>query len=63
LVPSSTAAPPDVRSALEPLKCCKCGRTIAKVTPGENVLRAGHMLQFKCPRCDGLSYLVGLEAP
>lgn len=47
---------------MEHLKCCKCGRTVARVTAGQ-ILRAGAMLEIKCPRCSGLSYLVGLEAP
>jgi hypothetical protein len=61
LAPSSSGSPRTSApcQSLEKLRCCRCGRTIAKVSAGE-ILRPGAMLEIKCGACNGLSYLVGI---
>lgn len=46
---------------LEKLKCCKCSRTIAKVTGGGVLLRAGVTVEIKCGSCNAFNYLIGAD--
>jgi phage FluMu protein Com len=47
----------DTADACEDTRCRKCRRLLFKATL--NPLRAGALLESKCPSCNTLNYLVG----
>lgn len=54
-----TPTEPGVAGEFEPVHCRKCKRMLFRSTT--KALRAGEMIETKCPKCSALNYLVGAD--
>lgn len=45
---------------LEKIRCCKCGRTLFKVS-GTDFVRPGRRVEIKCGACNGMNHVVGVD--